>query len=163
MKIKWNDINKIISKKEPIEKIFGKYINRFILIFFLNLAFLFLFTYFFHLFLFIGGYLLYNIVVVSAIHWHESAVDLHVFPILIPPPPSLPIPSLWIFLVHQPWALVSWIQPGRVICFTLDSILVSMLFSKNIPPSPSPSEFQSLFCTSVSFSVLHIGLSLPSF
>ena len=40
------------------------------------------------------------------------------------PPPS---PSLWVFPVHQPWSLVSCIQPGLVICFTLDSILVSML------------------------------------
>ena len=89
-------------------------------------------------------------VVVFAIHWHESATDLHLFPIPIPPPACLPIPSLWVFQVHQPWALVSCIQPGLVVCFTLDSILISMLFSQNIPPSPSPSESQSLFCTSVS-------------
>ena len=104
----------------------------------------------FHLFLLVGGYLLYNNVVVFAIHWHESVMDLHVFPILIPPPTSLPIPSLWLFPMHQPWALVSCIQPGLVICFTLDSILVSMLFSHNIPPMPSPTEPQSLFWTSVS-------------
>ena len=55
-----------------------------------------------------------------------------------PLPTSLPIPSLWVFPVHKPWALVSCIQPGLVVCFTLDSILVSMLFSQNIPPSPSP-------------------------
>ena len=67
-----------------------------------------------------------------------------------PPPASLPIPSVWVFPVHQPWALVSCIQPGLVICFTLDSNLVSMLFSQIIPPSPSPTELQSLFCTSVS-------------
>ena len=48
-------------------------------------------------------------------------------PILIPPPTSLPISSLWVFPLHQPWALVSRIPPGLVICFTLDSILVSML------------------------------------
>ena len=36
-------------------------------------------------------------------------MDLHVFPFPIPPPTSLPIPSLWVFPVHQPWALVSWI------------------------------------------------------
>ena len=74
---------------------------------------------------------------VFAILWHESAMDLHVFPIPIPSPSSLSIPSLWVIPVHQPWALVSCIQPGLAICFTLDSILVSMLFSQNIPPSPS--------------------------
>ena len=68
-----------------------------------------------------------------------------------------------VFPVHQARALVSCIQPGLVICFTLDNIHVSMLFSWNIPPSPSPPESKSLFCTSVSFSVLHIGLSLASF
>ena len=84
--------------------------------------------FFFHLFLLVGVLLLYNIVVVFAIQWHESAMDLHVLHILSPPPTSLPIPSLWVFPVHQPWALVSYIPPGLVICFTLDSILVSMLF-----------------------------------
>ena len=84
------------------------------------------------------------------IHWHKSAMDLHLFPILIAPPTTLPIPSLWVFPVQQPRALVSCIQPGLVVCFTLDSILVSVLFSQNIPPSPSPTESQSLFCTSVS-------------
>ena len=78
---------------------------------------------------------------------------------LLPPP----IPSLWVFPVHQLWALVSCIQPGLVILFTLDNIHVSMLFSRNIPPSPAPTESKILFCTSVSLSVLHIGLSLPSF
>ena len=58
-------------------------------------------------------------------------------PHLDPPPASLSTPSLWVFQVHQPWALVSCIQPGLVICLTLDSILVSMLFSLNIPPLPS--------------------------
>ena len=60
---------------------------------------------------------------VFAIHWHESAMDLHVFPILIPFPPPHPIPTHRVFPMHQPWALVSCIQPGLVICFILDNTL----------------------------------------
>ena len=85
------------------------------------------------------------------------------FPHPDPPPTSLSIPSLWVFPVHQPRALVSCIQPGLVICFTFDSILVSMLFSQNIPPLPPPTESQSLFCTSVSLSHKSFKLDrLPS-
>ena len=106
--------------------------------------------------LFLSFFLSFFIVVVFAIHWHESAMYLHVFPIPIPPPASLSIPSLWVFPVHQARALVSCIQPGMAICFTLDNILVSMLFSQNIPTSPSPTESKSLFCTSVSLFLFYI-------
>ena len=47
---------------------------------------------------------------VFAILWHESAMDLHVFPIPIPAPASLPIGSLWVFPVYQPWPLVGKTQ-----------------------------------------------------
>ena len=71
-------------------------------------------------------------------------MNLHVFPILIPAPTSLSTQSLWVFPVHQARALVSCIQPGLVICFTIDNIHVLMLFSRNIPPLLSPTEFKSL-------------------
>ena len=42
-------------------------------------------------------------------------------PYPIPPPTSLSTQSLWVFPVYQAQALVSCIQPGLVICFTLDN------------------------------------------
>ena len=76
--------------------------------------------------------------------------SLHAFPIMTPPPTSLSTRFLWVFPAHQARTLISCIQPGLVICFTLDNIHVSMLFSPIIPPSPSPTESKLLFCTSVS-------------
>src|SRR5574340_15224 len=96
-------------------------------------------------------------------------MGVHGFPILNPPPTSLPIPSLWVIPVHP----VSYIEPGLAIHFTYDNTHVSMPFSQIIPPLPSPTESKRLFYTSVSlfssvqllshFAVSHIGLSLPSF
>ena len=97
-----------------------------------------------------------------AIHWYESAMDLHAFTNPIPPPTTLPIPSLWVFPVHQPWALVLCIQPGLVVCFTLESILVSMLFSQHPTLAFSHRVQKSVLYMCVSFSVLHIGLLLSS-
>ena len=83
-----------------------------------------------------------------AIHQHESAIGVHVFPILNPPPsPYHPSGSSHYTSPKHP---VSCIKPGLAICFLYDIIHVSMPFSQIIPPSPSPTESKRLFYTSVS-------------
>ena len=57
-----------------------------------------------------------------------SHLPLYLIPLGLP---SAPGPSTC--LMHQ---------PGLVICFTIDNIHVSMLFSRNIPLSPSPTEWK---------------------
>ena len=146
-------VSKFRGTNEPV-MLEGSNLGLFFLLFSLGmhsiLLFYLFYIYIYSLIFISWRLIILHIVVAFAIHWHESAMDLHVFPIPIPPPTSLPTPSLWVFPVHQPWALVSCIQPLLVICFTLDNILVSVLFSQNIPPLPSLTESQSLFCTSVS-------------
>ena len=89
-----------------------------------------------------------------AIHQHESATGIHVFPILNPPPsPYHPSGSSQCTSPKHP---VSCIELGLAIRFLYDIIRVSMPFSQIIPPSPSPTESKRLFYTSVSLLLSHI-------
>ena len=63
------------------------------------------------------------------IRWHESAMELHVFPIPIPPPTSLSTRFLWVFPVHQAQALVSCIPSGRVIWVKSSLLVLNIVMS----------------------------------
>ena len=78
------------------------------------------------------------------------------------PHPNLPSHRfLWVFPVHQDWALVSCISPGLVSCFTIDNI--HAVRSKHPTIAFSHRVQKSVLYICVSFSALHIGLSLPFF
>ena len=85
-----------------------------------------------------------------AIHWHESTMGVHEFPILNPLPPPFPYHLSGSSPCTSPKHPVSCIEHRLAICFLHDSIHVSMPFSQIVPPSPSPSESKSLLYTSVS-------------
>ena len=81
-----------------------------------------------------------------AIHQHESATGIHVFPIPNSPPTSSPH--------HHPSGSSQCTSPKHpapciksrlAIHFLFDTIHVSMPFSQIIPPSPSPTKSKRLF------------------
>jgi len=99
-----------------------------------------------------------------AIHQHESATGIHVFPILNPSPSSLPVPSLWVVPVHQPQASSITHQT-----WTGDSFHIWYYtgFNAILPNHPTLSLSHKVQKTvlyiCVSFAISHTRLSLPSF
>ena len=99
-----------------------------------------------------------------AIYQHESTTGVHMFPVLNPPPSSLPVPSLWVVPVHQPQAssIVHQTWTGD-----LFHIWYYTCFSAILPNHPTLSLSHKVQKTvlyiSVSFAVSYTGLLLPSF
>ena len=103
-----------------------------------------------NLFILIGGWLLYNIVLVLP-YIDMNLPQLYMcspsWTSLPPPSPSHPSGSSQCTSPEHP---VLCIEPGLVIRFTYDNIHISMPFSQIIPPLPFPTESEILFYTSVS-------------
>ena len=114
----------------------------------------FLFIYFYYKFIYFNWRLItLQYCIGFAIHQHESDMGIHVFPILKPPPTSLPVPyhPSGSSQCASPKHPESCIEPGLATRFIYDIIYVSMPSSQIIPPSPSPTESKRLFYTSLSF------------
>ena len=99
-----------------------------------------------------------------AIHQHESTTGVHMFPVLNPHSPSLPVPSLWVISVHQPRASCSMHRTWNGDSF---HIWYYTCFNAILPNHPTLSLShrvqKTVLYICVSFAVSHTGLSLPSF
>ena len=87
-------------------------------------------------------------------------MGIHVFPILNPPPTSLPIPSLWVIPVHQPQAscILHWTWTGDSFLIWYYTCFNAIL--PNHPPSLSHRVQKIVLYICVSFAVSHTVLSL---
>ena len=97
-----------------------------------------------------------------AIHQHESTTGIHVFPILNPPPTSLPVPSLWIIPVHQPQASCimdrTWTGDSFHIYYTCFNAILPNHPTLSFSLSHRVQKTVLYIC--LSFAVSHTGLKL---
>ena len=116
-----------------------------------------------NLFIFIGGWLLSNTVLVLPYINMNPPQVYTCSPSWSPLPPPSPYHPSGSSQCTSPKLPLSCIEPGLAIHFLYDIIHVSMPFSQIIPPSLSHRVQKTVLYICVSFAVSHTGLSLPSF
>ena len=113
-------------------------------------------------FFLIGRWLLYKVVLVSAVHQHESAIGVHVPSPLSLPPSSPPHPSR----CSQSTDLglpVPYSKLPPAMYLTYGNTCVSALLAQVTPPSLSHCVHKSVIWVCISTAALQIGSSAPSF
>ena len=103
--------------------------------------------------------------IVFAIHQHESATGIHVFPILNVPSPLLPAHT--IPLGHPSAPAPNILYPASNLDWRFISYMILYMFQCHSPksshPLPLPQSPKNCLYICVSFAVLHTSLLLPWF
>ena len=91
-----------------------------------------------------------NVVFISAIQQHKSAIFLYIYPFLLEPPSLTPILPLWVITEHQTGLPVLYSSFFLTIHFTHNSVHMLILLFPLVPLALPPTVSTSSFSTSAS-------------